>query len=82
MVTHPDDRDGVAQAYTASVQRREPYRITHRLLMPDGRVKHVHERGETHYSATGEPLRTIGTVQDVTLSLLGKLALERANRAC
>jgi len=79
-VIHPDDRDGVAQAYTASVQRREPYRITHRLLMPDGRVKHVHERGETHYSATGEPLRTIGTVQDVTLSLLGKLALERANR--
>ena len=48
--------------------------------MPDGRVKHVHERGETHFSATGEPLRTMGTVRDVTSSLQNWLALERADR--
>ena len=48
--------------------------------MPDGRIKHVHERCETHYSTANQPLRSIGTVQDVTVSVLGKLALERANR--
>lgn len=80
-IIHPDDREKVNKAYTESVQRKERYyRTTHRLQMSDGRVKHVHERGETHFSATGEPLRTIGTVQDVTSSLQGKLALERANR--
>ena len=79
-VIHPDDRDSVSKTYSESVQRREPYHITHRLLMPDGRVKHVHERGETHYNAAGQPLRSLGTVQDVTVSLQGKLALERANR--
>lgn len=80
-VIHPDDRERVNKAYTESVLRKESrYRVTHRLQMPDGRVKHVHERGETHFSATGEPLRTMGTVQDVTSSLQGKLALERANR--
>ncbi len=77
---HPEDRELVNRSYGESVNRREPYGVTHRLLMKDGRVKHVHERGETHYSPAGQPLRSIGTVQDVTHSLQAKLALERANR--
>jgi len=63
---HPDDRDAVNEAYQESVRDRTAYGITHRLLMPDGRVKHVHERGETTYADDGTPLRSIGTVQDVT----------------
>jgi diguanylate cyclase (GGDEF)-like protein/PAS domain S-box-containing protein len=63
---HPDDRDAVNAAYTTSVREHTRYSITHRLLMPDGRVKHVHERGETFYDAAGRPIRSIGTVQDVT----------------
>jgi diguanylate cyclase (GGDEF)-like protein/hemerythrin-like metal-binding protein/PAS domain S-box-containing protein len=63
---HPEDRAMVNQAYQDSLQTRQPYEITHRLLMADGRVKHVHERGKTDYDAVGQPLRSIGTVQDVT----------------
>lgn len=63
---HPDDREMVHRAYTESVQNRTPYDIEHRLLMPDGRIKVVHERCETRYDDTGHPLRSIGTVQDVT----------------
>ncbi|MDY0107479.1 MAG: EAL domain-containing protein, partial [Giesbergeria sp.] len=79
-IIHPEDRERVSKAFADSVRRREAYDITHRLLMPDGRIKHVHERGETHYSESGQPLRSIGTVQDVTEGWLAKLALERANR--
>lgn len=63
---HPDDRDSVNQAYTESVNNRQPYQIAHRLLMKDGRIKHVHERCETFYDKDGAPLRSLGTVQDIS----------------
>ncbi|MCB1874544.1 MAG: PAS domain-containing protein [Chromatiales bacterium] len=63
---HPDDRATVDQAYTRSVRERRPYDIVHRLLMRDQRIKWVHERGNTEYDAKGMPLRSLGTVQDVT----------------
>lgn len=63
---HPDDRSRVDSAYTYSVSNRTPYSIEHRLLFPDGRVKYVHEQCETFYDADGQPLRSVGTVQDVT----------------
>ena len=65
---HPEDREEVEAAYRASVAGHTPYEIEHRLRMPDGRIKHVRERGETHYDEHGHPLRTIGTVQDITQS--------------
>ncbi len=63
---HPDDRDQVNQTYTDSLQSRTPYEIIHRLLMPDGRIKWVNERCETHYDAQGKAIRSSGTVQDIT----------------
>lgn len=63
---HPDDRDLVNRAYTSSVAKREPYDIVHRLLMPDGRVKFVREVCQTDYDDAGNPIRSVGTVQDIT----------------
>jgi diguanylate cyclase (GGDEF)-like protein/PAS domain S-box-containing protein len=63
---HPDDRDAVDAAYNRSLQTREPYSIIHKLLMPDGRIKYVHERCETDFDSNGKPMRSVGTVQDVT----------------
>ena len=64
---HPEDRELVDRSYTQSLQSRQPYRVTHRLLLPSGRLKVVQERGETVYDDQGLPVRSIGTVQDVTL---------------
>lgn len=63
---HPEDRAKVNEAYQASLATRQPYNIAHRLLMQDGRVKYVIERAETIYNAQREPVRSIGTVQDIT----------------
>ncbi|MCX6270966.1 MAG: PAS domain S-box protein [Bacteroidetes bacterium] len=63
---HPDDRDLVNSTYTTSVKNKTPYSIDHRLLFPDGRIKHVHEQCVTLYDINGDPLRSIGTVQDIT----------------
>ncbi len=86
---HPDDRDMVNNAYTESVKSKIPYDIVHRLLMKDGRVKYVNEKCETHYHEDGKPLRSSGTVHDITerhkaqqeveqLSLQNRLVLDSA----
>jgi PAS domain S-box-containing protein len=63
---HPEDRDAVNTAYTQSLETGNPYKITHRLLMRDGQIKHVQEQCETYYSQDGKPLRSVGIVQDIT----------------
>lgn len=76
---HPEDRDAVNSAYTRSLQDRKPYEITHRLQMPDGRIKWVTERCNSFFDAEGKPIRSIGTVQDITLRKHFELALAQSN---
>ena len=73
---HPEDREAVNHAYTQSLADRLPYRITHRLEMPDGRIKWVEERCESIFDVDGKPLRSSGTVQDVTRLKLAETELE------
>ncbi len=63
---HPHDRELVDAAYSKSLASRAPYVIEYRLLFADGRHKDVREQGETFFAADGKPLRSIGTVQDIT----------------
>lgn len=76
-VVHPEDRSQVDSAYAESVEARKPYSIEHRLLFPDGRVKFVHEKGETLYDAEGRAFRSIGTVQDITEQKMTQERIER-----
>jgi len=79
---HPDDIEKVNQAFNASLVNKTPYSVEHRLLMEDGRVKYVIERGETVYSDIGEALLTQGTVQDITeLKLVQKSLVEAKENA-
>ncbi len=72
---HPDDRERVRLAYAESLENCAPYEVIHRLLMPDGRIKWVSERCETHYDENGKALRSTGTVQDITERKQGEEAL-------
>ncbi len=63
---HPEDREAVDAAYINSLENRMPYEISHRLLMPDGRIKFVYEQCRTYFDSEGRPLSSIGTVQDIT----------------
>src|SRR3989338_3287337 len=63
---HPDDREQVNNAYTESLKNKAPYNIEHRLLMKDGRIKHVNEICETFYGKDVRPMRSFGIVHDIT----------------
>jgi diguanylate cyclase (GGDEF)-like protein/PAS domain S-box-containing protein len=65
-VVHPQDRAEVDRVFKASVASHRPYDITHRLLLADGSIKWVHERGTSDYDVEGNPTYSRGTVQDVT----------------
>jgi PAS domain S-box-containing protein len=78
---HPDDRSEVNSAYTNSLETRQPYAIRHRLRMADGRIKYVLEQCQTSFDADGRPLRSVGTVQDVTEQVEAEIALQDRNEA-
>jgi PAS domain S-box-containing protein len=62
---HPDDRDRVQQALDHAANERTDFDIEHRLLMPDGSVKHVHAVARTSNTSPGN-LEFVGAVTDVT----------------
>lgn len=63
---HPDDREMVNSAYTDSLKNKTNYSIEHRLLMKNGSIKYVYEHCKTNFDKSGNPLRSIGTVQDIS----------------
>ncbi len=77
-LVHPEDRDFVNRAFRESVEKRKPYEVVHRLLLKDGTVKYVNERCVTIYDDQGRPLRSLGTVLDVTESKRNEEALKRS----
>lgn len=63
---HPEDRALVDRTYRQSVSEHQPFQAEYRLAMPDGRIKNVRTCGETEYDNQGRPLRSVGTIQDIT----------------
>lgn len=63
---HPEDRTDVDKAFTDSIKKRTGYDMVHRLLLKNDTLKYVHEKCRTIYDEHGEPLRSLGTVQDIT----------------
>jgi PAS domain S-box-containing protein len=63
-----EDRALVQQKFEASVRDRSTYNAVHRIADPEGRDTGVvvHERCETFYDEAGKPVRSLGTVQDIT----------------
>ncbi len=65
-LVHPEDRLILDKAYRESIEQKKPYDIIHRILLGDGRLKYLREICQTFYDETGKPVRSIGTVQDIT----------------
>jgi PAS domain S-box-containing protein len=63
---HPDDRELVKAAVDEAISSNKTYNIDHRVIRPDGTQRMVHERAEVLYDEEKEPVRMMGTVQDVT----------------
>jgi PAS domain S-box-containing protein len=78
---HPEDRERVNSAYQLSLRDHTHFSVIHRLVMADGVIKQVHVQCESFFDASGAPLRSVGTVQDITERENARLQAEAANRA-
>jgi diguanylate cyclase (GGDEF)-like protein/PAS domain S-box-containing protein len=63
---HPEDADFVRGQIEVARRQRRPYDIDHRIIRPDGAVRHVHEQGRWTYDEAGEEVLNIGTIIDIT----------------
>jgi PAS domain S-box-containing protein len=63
--SHPDDRDLVQQAVDRASETGADFDLEHRLLMPDGSVKHLHVSARTFTTSSGD-IEFVGAVRDVT----------------
>jgi PAS domain S-box-containing protein len=65
-LVHPDDRDLVKSSIDKALYENEPYSIDHRIRLPDGSERVVHEQAETQFDEEGNAVRMLGMVQDIT----------------
>ena len=78
---HPDDRDLADNVYKKSLKiNHPPYTNTFRLLFADGRIKYIHETGETLFNPAGEVVFSRGTVQDVTERVEAEISLQESEQ--
>ena len=63
---HPDDRATVDQAFDTTRSKAQSCSLDHRIIRPNGEVRFVHQEAEVKFDTKGNPIRIVGTVQDVT----------------
>jgi PAS domain S-box-containing protein len=63
---HPEDREVVKTMVERAFTEGTPFSFEHRVSQPDGRARWIHSRGRVVRGDSGEPLRMLGTAQDIT----------------
>src|SRR5262249_32273964 len=75
--THPDDAGLVQRTIDRALREGEGFDVEHPLLMPDGKVKHVHALASPARNGAGE-VELIGALMDVTAARQAQEAMQQA----
>ncbi len=76
---HPDDKEEYLAEQKKALKGEKAMDIEHRIVLDNGEIKWVLERGKLIYNPTGDPLIFEGTVQDITGQKLIELELREQN---
>jgi len=74
---HPEDRDRLSQEYRRSIDEKRSYSLVHRIVQKDGTMRYVEERCKHTYDSDGKPVKSIGTVYDITDRIADQEKLQR-----
>jgi two-component system sensor histidine kinase EvgS len=77
---HPDDVSIVTTAFDNHVRFQKEYFIVHRIVTKKNNIKYVEERCESVFDNYGNPMKSDGTVQDVTERVLKEQAVDEKER--
>lgn len=74
---HPEDRQLISAAVAEAIRSQGRYSIDHRIILPNGEVRHIHEDAQIfHDEQTGRPMRMVGTAHDITERKLAEEAFK------
>lgn len=65
-MVHPDDRDRDRFHINRGMKTGEPWDIEYRINARNGKLKHIHAKGEAVHDKTGRIVELVGTAQDIT----------------
>ena len=63
---HPDEVEHILHAIQSSVADGPPTGIEHRITRPNGEIRNVHSSVKVYRDENGNPLRMLGSTQDIT----------------
>jgi PAS domain S-box-containing protein len=66
-LVHPDDRERMNQTFQAHLNRQTPFYIAeYRVRCREGYYKWVLSRGQAVWDETGQPIRAVGSIADIS----------------
>jgi two-component system, cell cycle sensor histidine kinase and response regulator CckA len=74
----PEDRVKAEEIYIKSLQNKTVFSFEARIQIRDGSIKHIQTSGQNEFDPSGDPIRTVGMILDITEH---KLAEERIKAA-
>lgn len=72
---HPEDVEYLRAAQETALAGLAPLELEYRIVLPDGAVRYLAERGEVIRDQDGRPVRIAGVVQDITARKQIEMAL-------
>ena len=77
---HPEDVDYASAVVRRAIAERTDYSHEFRIVRPGGEIRWLCNLGRAEYDDAGQPVRMIGTVQDITDRKLAEETLRESER--
>ncbi|MEL6398576.1 MAG: PAS domain S-box protein [Cyanobacteria bacterium J06626_4] len=77
---HPDDVAQLTAKIQASLMDQQPFQAEYRLVLPDGTLRWISDRGTTIFDAAGCPSKIVGIATDITERKRAEASLKQYER--
>src|SRR6202047_3599143 len=75
---HPEDRKRVVNLFERAEIEKTEFKVDYRILLPGGKIKHLHTTGHPVLNESGNLVEFVGTAMDVTAAKQAEEALRRS----
>lgn len=74
---HPDDRERVFSLFEENYRTRSPHNVEYRIILPDGSLRWIADRGRFLYDEQGRAVLLTGVTWDITARKRAEEAVEQ-----